>query len=284
MRALGRVMLAWLALIVPAPALAGCGPDAAPCVLPGGQYEAELPPAAVGLLPAVIFVHGYGSSGEGTMRNRGMVDAILARGYAVIAPDGSPMVGRDGRSWAFRASPDGRDDVAFLQAVRDDVVARFGLDPQRLLLAGFSVGGSMVSYTACAAPQAFSAYAPVSGGFWRPHPDRCAGPVRLLHTHGWSDTTVPLEGRILRGDAADDPQAFVQGDIFRTMEIWRAANGCTQLRADLFVTEGPFWRRSWTRCTAGSALELTLFPGDHRIPPGWAGLALDWFEALPPAE
>ncbi len=205
MRALGRLMLAWLALIAPVPALAGCGPDAAPCLLPGGQYEAELPTAVAGPLPAVIFVHGYGSSGEGTMRNRGMVDALLARGYAVIAPDGSPMVGRDGRSWAFRASPGGRDDVAFLQAVRDDAVARFGLDPRRLLLAGFSVGGSMVSYTACAAPQAFSAYAPVSGGFWRPHPDRCAGPVRLLHTHGWSDTTVPLEGRILRGDCGRRP-------------------------------------------------------------------------------
>ena len=40
-----------------------------------------------------------------------------------------------------------------------------------------------------------AAYAPVAGSFWRPHPDMeaCAGPVDLLHTHGWRDKTVPLD-------------------------------------------------------------------------------------------
>jgi len=263
-------------------ARAGCGPDAAPCELAGGSYEIELPDGAAAPLPAVMFVHGHGSSGVGTMKNRGMVDALLARGYAVIAPSGSAMQGRDGRHWSFRpSSPGTRDDIAFLMAVRDDAAARFGLDRGRMLLAGFSVGGSMVSYLACAKPDAFAAYAPVSGGFWRPHPAGCAGPVRLLHTHGWTDTTVPLEGRILRSAGADG-QPVAQGDIFATMEIWRMANGCTGLRADAFVTEGPFWRRSWTRCSPGTALELALFPGDHRIPLGWSAMALDWFEALPP--
>lgn len=262
---------------------AGCGMEDAACTLPGGSYQIELPLAAAAPLASVMFIHGYGSSGEGTMSNRGMVDALLARGYAVIAPDGSEMPALDGRrSWGFRHDrPGGRDEVAFLAAVRDDAAARFGLDKGRMLLAGFSVGGSMVSYLACATPGAFPAYAPVSGGFWRPHPTGCAGPVRLLHTHGWADTTVPLEGRILRGIGADG-QPVAQGDIFRTMEIWRDANGCTELRANDFVTEGPFWRRSWSRCTPGTALELALFPGDHRIPAGWSDMALDWFEALPP--
>jgi polyhydroxybutyrate depolymerase len=248
-----------------------------------GSYEIEVPDASAAPLPAVIFVHGHGSSGVGTMKNRGMVDALLARGYAVIAPSGSAMPGRDGRYWSFRADgPAVRDDIAFLAAVRDDAAARFGLDKARMLLAGFSVGGSMVSYLACATPDAFAAYAPVSGGFWRPQPKGCAGPVRLLHTHGWTDTTVPLEGRILRSIAQGDDRDLAQGDIHQTMEVWRAANGCTGMRADAFVTEGPFWRRSWTRCTPGTALELALFPGDHRIPVGWSTMALDWFEALPP--
>lgn len=273
----GAVLILAIGLAGPAPA--ACGNEATPCSAPGGTYQAELPLREA--LGAVVFVHGYQSSGEGTMRNRGMVNALLARGYAVIAPDGSPMADRDGLSWAFRPERGVRDDMAFLRAVRDDAAERFGLDRRRMLLAGFSVGGSMVSYTACSDPSAFAAYAPISGGFWRPHPEFCSGPVRLLHTHGWSDTTVPLEGRILRGDTLADKDALAQGDIFRTMEIWRAANGCNALRADSFVTEGPFLRRSWTRCAPGSALELALFPGDHRIPQGWADMALDWFEALP---
>lgn len=276
------LILGLLLAALASPAAAGCAADPEPCVLPGGSYSIELPPAAASPGRAVVFVHGYGSSGAGTMRNRGMVERLLARGYAVIAPDGTPMVSREGRNWAFRPEPGSRDDIAFLVAVRDDAARRFGLDPRQMLLAGFSVGGSMVSYLACARPEAFPAYAPVSGGFWRPHPERCAGPVHLLHTHGWTDRTVPLEGRILGGGALDDPDVFAQGDIFRTMEIWRAANGCDGLRADAFDTHPPFWRRWWTRCAPGSALELALFPGDHRIPEGWADLALDWFEAISP--
>jgi polyhydroxybutyrate depolymerase len=269
-------------------ARAGCGPDAAPCDLADGIYEIELPDAAAGPLPAVMFLHGHGGSGVGTMSNRGMVDSLLARGYAVIAPSGSAMAGRDGRYWSYRPDParadrpGARDDITFLAAVRDHAAARFGLDRGRMLLAGFSVGGSMASYLACATPDAFAAYAPVGGGFWRPHPEGYVGPVRLLHTHGWTDTTVPLEGRILRSIAQGDDRDLAQGDIYQTMAIWRAANGCTGMRADAFVTEGPFWRRSWTRCTPGAALELALFPGDHRIPIGWSAMALDWFEALPP--
>lgn len=272
-------LLFWVVFITPA--FPGCGNEQDPCRIATGEYDVELPPDTTAPVPAVVFLHGYGSTGAETMRNRGLVNAMLARGYAVIAPSGSPMPGRDGRNWNFRPEAGERDDIAFIEAVRDDAAGRFGLDRSRILLAGFSVGGSMVSYLACADPTAFAAYAPVSGGFWRPHPNRCEGPVRLLHTHGWTDTTVPLEGRILGGGTLDDPGVFAQGDIFRTMEIWRAANGCDQLRADAFVTEGPFWRRSWTRCAPGSALELALFPGDHRIPDGWATLALDWFEGLP---
>ena len=278
-----RLALCLLSLCLARPALAGCDASPDPCQIPAGDYEAELPPGSTAPMPSVVFLHGYGGSGDGTMHNRGMVDALLARGYAVIAPNGTPMQGQDGRDWSFAAVPGGRDDIAFIEAVRDDAAKRFGLDRSRMLLAGFSVGGAMVSYLACADPSAFPGYAPISGGFWRPQPETCAGPVRLLHTHGWTDTTVPLEGRILDGGSLDDPDVVAQGDVFHTMEIWRAANGCDQLRADAFVTEGPFWRRSWTRCTPGSALELALFPGDHKVPAGWPTLALDWFEALPRA-
>jgi polyhydroxybutyrate depolymerase len=174
-----------------------------------------------------------------------------------------------------------RDERAFLTSVRDDAAQRFGFDPDRVILSGFSIGGSMTSYIACDAPDSFAAYAPVAGGFWRPHPTSCNGPVKVLHTHGWTDTTVPLEGRVLRGEDANDPNALMQGDVYDTLEMWRAVNGCYQLRADRFVTKGPFLRRAWDRCAEGTALELAIFPGGHVVPDGWAEMMLDWFEALP---
>ncbi|ETX29803.1 polyhydroxybutyrate depolymerase [Roseivivax isoporae LMG 25204] len=258
-------------------AQAGCGDDPAPCEIETGTYHVELPAGGGEDAPALVFVHGWGASGEGTLSMRGMVEAALGRGYAVIAPDGVPRQGRPGRTWGFQPERRGpRDEVAFLAAVRDDAGRRFGLDTGRMLLAGFSIGGSMATYLACATPEAFAAYAPVSGSFWRPHPARCAGPVRLLHTHGWTDGTVPLEGRLLRGDSLEDMGAVAQGDVWQAMEIWRRTNGC-RLQPRHFAETGPYWRRAWDACEGGS-LDFALFYGGHGIPPGWAEMTLDWFE------
>ncbi len=273
MRGWARLLAAVAVLAWAGPVIAGCGPVADPCEVEGGTYHVALPPGATGPLPAVMFLHGWGGTGMGTLSNAGMVGAFAARGYAVIAPDGLMRANGQGRSWDFlpgRAAK--RDEMAFLRRVADDAAERFGIDRDRMLLGGFSIGGSMTSYLACTDPTAFAAYAPVAGSFWRPHPTECAGPVRLLHVHGWTDMTVPLEGRNVGG--------ATQGDVFAAMEIWRQTNGCTALRADTFGTEGNIMWRRWTECRPGTALEFALHPGSHGVPPGWAKLAMDWFEAL----
>lgn len=274
----GRGWAAGLALAVlsglAGPASADCAGAGGACEVAGGTYHIALPEGAEGPVPALVFLHGWGASGEGMMR-MGIDEVATARGYAVIAPDGLPRgEGQGGGSWSFHPErPAARDEAAFLRAVVADASARHGVDASRVILSGFSIGGSMASYVACASPGDFAAYAPVGGSFWRPHPEGCAGPVRLLHTHGWRDGTVPLEGRPLGS-------GFIQGDVFAAFEIWREANGCEGLRADRFETAGPFWRRAWDACAPGTALELALFDGGHAVPEGWTDLALDWFEGL----
>ncbi|MEM7440322.1 MAG: alpha/beta fold hydrolase [Pseudomonadota bacterium] len=263
-----------------APMAQACSTDT-PCSLETGDYYVAVPEGAAASVPAVVFIHGFGGSGSGVFRNSGMITRFLDRGFAVIAPEGLKRPGRNTRGWSFHPFfTKARDEVEFITSVRDDAITKHGVDPDRVILAGFSIGGSMTAYLACERPDAFAAYAPLGGNFWRPHPTECAGPVKMLHTHGWTDGTVPLEGRVLRGEDARDPQALIQGDIFYAMRLWRETNGCFQLKADKFVTKGPFWRRKWERCSDGSALELALFPGGHVIPKGWVDLTVDWFEGL----
>ncbi|MGI9333117.1 MAG: alpha/beta hydrolase family esterase [Gammaproteobacteria bacterium] len=254
---------------------AACGGEEAPCAVPLGDYHFAAPADAGqrGPMPVVVHFHGAGGSGAALLRNGGLTNAAMKRGYVVVAPNGLKRPGRFGTGWSFR--PEGlqmRDELAFVKQVLDDLGARADINRNRVLLSGFSIGGSLVWYLACKAPTQFAAYAPVAGGFWRPHPQTCAGPVRLLHTHGWRDKTVPLEGRPLRDGAIH------QGDIFEGLQVWRRVNGCQGLRADEFDTEGRFWRRVWTRCDPGTALEFALHPGSHGVPKGWSSMALDWFE------
>jgi hypothetical protein len=141
----------------------------------------------------------------------------------------------------------------------------------RMLLAGFSIGGSLTSYVACAAPEAFAAYAPVAGSFWRPHPQSCAGPVRLFHTHGTADRTVPMTGREIR-------PGFAQGNVFEAMQIWRVTDGCKAAEPDAQGRQGIYEIAHWTRCKPGTRLDFAVHDGGHVIPRGWAEMALDWFE------
>lgn len=270
-----KVIWAAVFSLFAAPALADCDGDGR-CDIAGGTYHIAVP-EAVEAPPMVLWLHGFGGSGEGALRNTGMVNRYLERGYAFAAADGLPREGQaEGRtSWAFHPDrPQQRDEAAFFAAILDDAQAQFGIDRDRVILAGFSIGGSMTSYVACQNPDLFDAYAPVAGSFWRPHPTECAGPVRLFHTHGWRDMTVPLEGRPLGGGVIE------QGDVWYAMDMWRQTNGCLMHRADEFEDTGDFWRRRWTECEAG-ALEFALHPGGHGIPQGWSGMMLDWYEGLP---
>ena len=259
------------------PSGAVCGGADQACQVTGGDYHVVLPqspPGASGY-PVVVHLHGWSSSGRQVLAAWGerLVEPVTERGYVLVLPNG--LAGQSGRrDWAVR---DGfqagrRDEGAFLKRVLDDVAAIAPIDRSRLLLTGFSRGGSKVWDLACEAPGSFTAFAPLAGGFWNPLPESCAGAVRMLHVHGWRDATVPLEGRRL-GDSG-----LVQGDIVAGLKILRDASDCRRRTANARGRDGDLWWRVWSSCAVGSDFRFVLFPGGHHSPKGWADLVLDWFE------
>jgi polyhydroxybutyrate depolymerase len=271
MRRRGLVALALAgALAASDGAAQGCGETG--CSVGEGTYQAVLPETPP--VGALVFLHGYGGTGAATAANADLAAAATERGYVLLAPDGLAIGGgRNGGRWNASGAAEWRDDVAFLQDVVADAADRFGFPPDRVLVAGFSGGGMMVWKVACDAPDAFAAYAPVAGLLWRPLPESCAGPVRLYHTHGWTDAVVPIEGRALGGGRV------VQGDLFAGLALVRRAAGCDRDDPDRAAVEGELLTRAWTACSAGGGIVLELHPGGHVVPPGWAGRALDWFES-----
>ncbi|WP_191059595.1 alpha/beta hydrolase family esterase [Geminicoccus harenae] len=212
------VMLGWLAWSGTASA---CPGGAKPCEVEGGSYLMLLPLAGQdGPPPVLLHLHGWGGNAAAVLQ-AGFSQEFLARGFVVIAPQGLQSRPGGRTDWSVGdGQPHPRDDRAFVGRVLDDAARRFGLDRGRVLLSGFSRGASMAWDIACQEPAMALAYAPVAGGFWQKQPTTCMGPVRLLHTHGFADATVPLEGRVLRGGA------LAQADIFAGLALWRRVDGC----------------------------------------------------------
>lgn len=260
-----------------------CGLDDNGCKIELGEYHIELPDRADPSvkIPAVLYFHGAGGSGKRSLKNREMVETFLRRGYAIIAPSGLKRPNsRFGPGWSFH--PDRkkqRNELAFTKAMLDDASKKFNLDRDEVLMTGFSIGGSLTWYLACQDATVAKAYAPIAGAFWRPHPNAadCDGPIKLLHTHGWQDGTVPLEGRPI--GPIDNPR-IVQGDVFYGLQLMREINECPYLKADKYDTKGKFLKRWWTRCHPDSALQFNLFAGGHSVTKGWASEAINWFEGL----
>ncbi|NKB54517.1 MAG: polyhydroxybutyrate depolymerase [Rhizobiaceae bacterium] len=271
-----RCGLLIIALLITDKALAlDCGAANKPCKITDGEYNIVVPPKWQGG-PAVIYLHGFGGSGAKVVRNKGFVNGFLDRGYALIAPTALPWFENKPTDWAVR---DGwlnfpRNDVWFLSAVLADAVTRANIDPDQVLLAGTSRGGSMVWEMACLAPDFARAYAPAAGGFWLPMTEDCLGPVDLLHTHGFADKVVPLEGRTIESQQFGK---FTQADIWAGLRLWRRENGCVDAAAGHEIADGQ-WRKIWN-CEAGS-LALILHKGGHGRPKGWTISVLDWFEGL----
>ncbi|MEM8791761.1 MAG: PHB depolymerase family esterase [Pseudomonadota bacterium] len=269
-------MRIWLTALVIAIALTSahaetCGGPEAPCAIEGGVYHVALPEGDA-RPPVVLWLHGHGGSGAGAVK--GFATNFTKRGYAVVAPTGQQTLlsktdwsVSDGLDWP-------RDDVAFLKAVLADATSRFGLDRERVLVAGFSRGGSMAWELACRAPEIGAAYAAVAGAFWEPMVAQCPSPVHLNHTHGFTDRLVPFEGRKVEFQGF----AFHQGSVMKGIDVWREANGCMTSGAHQFRTDGG-WEKSWHDCEEGS-ITLTLTQGGHGIPKGWTARVLIWFESL----
>lgn len=267
----GLSVLAWL-LAGPASA-EDCG-TSEPCQVAEGSYHVALPEAASGPIPVILHFHGYGGTSAAAIKNRALVEGANRRGYLFVALNGSPPPGSSQRNnWSVRDGREPwRDEAAFARAVLDDLAKRHPIDRRRVLMTGFSRGASMVWDIACHDPDGFAAFAPISGAFWRPLPESCSGPVKLLHVHGWTDNVVPIEGRRIPG------RTIRQGDAFASMAILRAAAGLDDDLPQSFALDGKISCRSWKE----DSLRLCLHPGGHAPPKGWVTQAIDWFEQKVP--
>jgi polyhydroxybutyrate depolymerase len=244
-----------------------CG-DQSDCMVGERSYRIAMPPGVEpGSVPAILHVHGFRGRASGTMRNMGMRRLAREYGVALIA------VQSDGPGWDVPNNPrnpdsDGQAELAYFDAVRADAVARFGLDPERIIATGFSSGAMMIWNLACARPQDYLGFVPVAGTFWKAPPESCTAPAaNIMHIHGDNDTVVPLMGRAIRSTR--------QGAVPEALQMYAAFGEFDAPQS----TRYPGLACKQRTNPEGAVLEFCIFSGAHAFRTDHLRIALDLFRS-----
>ena len=226
------------------------------------------------VLPVVVGLHGAGGNAATFEKATGLSNNIAVLRYIAVFPDGTSFDG-DHRAWnagtcCAVTALGNVDDVGFVAAMLDVIVADHDADPRRLYLAGFSNGGMLAYRVACELGSRVAGIAVVGGAL---NVSSCVSPepVPLLIVHGTSDQVVPFDGGVPRVPLADGMSPWQNASVSTAVETWTSRNGCGA--TSQLTTDGTVRRRLYTGCAAGSFVDVyDIVGGGHSWPIGHGSL------------
>lgn len=158
-------------------------------------YQLFAPEGAKPKAPLVIVLHGRLGSAAQVREHSGFDEEARKRGALVLYPQGIDRQWSDARQLTLKPERRmaGRDDVGFILALVDKLVAEGRVDPTRVYVAGHSNGGFMALTLLCTHAERFAGAGVVAASLPKAEcaPSR---PVPLMLFHGTADSLVPFEG------------------------------------------------------------------------------------------
>lgn len=266
-------------------ALSGCArPDAVGDEFPAGttehdvrvdgverRYQVTVPENLQDGAPLVLMLHGGFGSAEQARQAYGWDELAASEGFVVAYPDGLGRAWNVGDGCCGTSGERGVDDVAFIEAVVDQL--RIGIDvaSDRVFATGMS-NGAMLSYRLACDTDTFRAIGPVAGTILGPCDD--PAPTSVIHIHGEADESVHLDGS--PGTGAENIDGMPIPDI---AALWREVDGCDEpvVTVDAEVTT------SLAACRDDRAVDLITIAGaGHHWPGSVPGRAQERFGAGEP--
>ena len=161
-------------------------------------------------VPIVLCLHGLGDN-MNNFFGIGMRYVADTANFIVITPEARVDALAGGTAWNSGASYLGYqlsqtvNDVGFLNALLDTVIANYNIDQTRIYACGFSLGGFMCQRLACESTTRFAAIASVSGTKGTALTCNPSKQIPICHFHGTADGTIAYTGNLY----GNDPEVLV---------------------------------------------------------------------------
>jgi polyhydroxybutyrate depolymerase len=236
------------------------------------SYRIHLPAGRAQPSPMVVVLHGAFSTARGIEKRSGFSRLADEEGFVVVYPNGYGFLGLL-RHWnaghcCGRARSIGLDDVAFLDAVLDDVARRVDIDQRRVYVIGESNGAMLAYLYAAARSQRIAAAAAVIGTIGSgpataveriPPPQ---APVPMTIVHGRADGVIPFHG----GPSERDPDVSWVS-VSDSAAFWVEHNGTPRQPEVTVLFGGRVVRSAWQ----GNALAAVVLYEIKDWPHLWPG-------------
>ncbi len=216
--------------------------------------------------PVLLAFHGGTGSPSAFRENTQLNVTADAEDFVVVYPGGHAPTGT--RTWnAGRCcGPNAEnnldtDDVGFVSALIDTLIANYRVDPSRVYATGMSNGAMLCYRLLCELPEKIAAFAPNAGVDM--YDLDCPGyvPRPLLHIHSVKDVLVPVDGGL-------NPSGIPLPPLSKNFAEWAVRNGCDPERV-LFIDEPLYQAYSWTNCDGDAQINYYLtLDGGHSWPGG----------------
>jgi polyhydroxybutyrate depolymerase len=225
---------------------------------PGRSYQAKS--------PLILMLHG----GGGTPERAGARDLEAyadRKGFIVAYPAGINKSWNDGRLIKGRTY----DDVEFLSALIDELVAKYNADPKRVHVTGISNGGFMSFTLACRIPEKIAAIAPVAasmgvGAIEECHPRKT---VSVMMINGTADPLVKWDGgKVLRRSGSESEPISKVVAFWRNQVCGRNSRVTGERLPDSDPNDGSTVALEKVQCPAGNVINYTVTGGGHTWPGG----------------
>lgn len=191
------------------------------------------------LLPVVIMLHGGGGTANAAIEETGWADKAEREGFLAVFPEAmardpsqrsnfarNPQLWNDG-SDRFYPDQKAPDDVAFIDALIDDLCSIFPVDREQIFVTGFSNGASMCFQIGAKLSKRIAAIAPVAGACWL---DSVVleHPVSLYYMTGLNDPLNIIEGGVpkLLSGQSDPVRAKAKPPVRDSINKWINALDC----------------------------------------------------------
>jgi polyhydroxybutyrate depolymerase len=241
----------------------------------GGRTRSAIvhvPPSYVpGRPTAVVLVfHGGGGSGAQAERAYGMNPIADREGFLVVYPNGTSRGGNlltwNAANCCAYAYESGVDDVAFVDALLDELEREYSVDPRRIYAAGMSNGAMLTYRLGCRLADRLAAIAPVAGAL---NESSCApsAPLPAIVFHGTDDRHVPYDGGY--GPASLYPH--YDTPVSHAVSFWVAHNGCSPTPATETSASGSIVTDTYGGGAGGAEVVLTTIRGGGHAWPGSIG-------------